>query len=77
MQPATSNVGLSGEATSAVNGMNGESQVEAPDDGAKPTATIDSDGMKDAMPESMAAAGDDPDGSMDKQDLSTQTGPSI
>ena len=51
--------------------MNGESHVQAPDDSAKPTATIDADGVKDAMPEPTAAAGDEPDGSLDEQDPST------
>ncbi|CAE7428166.1 unnamed protein product [Symbiodinium microadriaticum] len=48
--------------------MNGESHVQAPDDSAKPTATIDADGVKDAMPEPTAAAGDEPDGSLDEQE---------
>ncbi|CAE7558657.1 unnamed protein product, partial [Symbiodinium necroappetens] len=48
--------------------VGGELGLQAPDDGAKPTATIDADGVKDAVPEPMAAAGDEPDGSLDEQE---------
>ncbi|OLQ05716.1 hypothetical protein AK812_SmicGene11059 [Symbiodinium microadriaticum] len=48
--------------------VGGELGSQAPDDSAKPTATIDADGVKDAMPEPTAAAGDEPDGSLDEQE---------
>ncbi|CAE7223975.1 unnamed protein product [Symbiodinium necroappetens] len=48
--------------------VGGELGSQAPDDGAEPTATIDADGVKDAMPEPTAAAGDEPDGSLDEQE---------